>query len=40
LFKQALGLALRFTPLAEAEARAIKEQGLAGAPLFKYPSWG
>jgi predicted aldo/keto reductase-like oxidoreductase len=40
LFKQALGLALRFTPLAEAEARVIKEKGLAGAPLFKYPSWG
>jgi predicted aldo/keto reductase-like oxidoreductase len=39
LFKQALGLALRFTPLGEAEARVIKEKGLAGAPLFKYPSW-
>jgi predicted aldo/keto reductase-like oxidoreductase len=40
LFKQALGLALRFTPLTEDEARAIKEKALAGAPLFKYPSWG
>ena len=39
LFKQALALATRFTPLSEAEARAIKEKGLAAAPLFKYPSW-
>jgi predicted aldo/keto reductase-like oxidoreductase len=40
LFKQALGLAMRFTPLKDDEARAIKEKALAGAPLFKYPSWG
>jgi predicted aldo/keto reductase-like oxidoreductase len=39
LFKMALGLALRFTPLAEDEARAIKERALAGAPLFRFPSW-
>jgi len=39
LFKQALGLALRFTPLSENEVRAIKEKGLASAPLFKFPSW-
>jgi len=39
LFKTALGLALRFTPLGEDEARAIKEKALAGAPLFKFPSW-
>jgi len=39
LFKQALALATRFTPLSEAEARAIKEKGLAAAPLFKFPSW-
>jgi predicted aldo/keto reductase-like oxidoreductase len=39
LFKQALGLALRFSPLKDDEARAIKEKALAGAPLFKYPSW-
>jgi aryl-alcohol dehydrogenase-like predicted oxidoreductase len=39
LFRQALGLGLRFTPLAEGDARAIKEKGLAGAPLFKFPSW-
>ncbi len=39
LFKQALALATRFTPLSEAEARAIKEKALARAPLFKYPSW-
>jgi hypothetical protein len=40
LFKQALGLAMAFTPLKDEEARAIKEKALAGAPLFKYPSWG
>jgi predicted aldo/keto reductase-like oxidoreductase len=39
LFKQALGLALRFTPLTDEEARAIKEKGLAAAPLFTFPSW-
>jgi len=40
LFALALGLGLRFTPLAEGEARAIKEKGLATAPLFTYPNWG
>ena len=40
LFTLALGLGMRFTPLAESEARAIKEKGLATAPLFKFPSWG
>ena len=40
LFRQALDLAMTFTPLKEDEARAIKEKALAGAPLFKYPSWG
>ena len=39
LFRQALGLAMTFTPLKEDEARAIKEKALAGAPLFKFPSW-
>jgi len=39
LFTQALGLALRFTPLNDDEARAIKEKGRATAPLFTYPSW-
>jgi predicted aldo/keto reductase-like oxidoreductase len=39
LFRLALGLGMRFTPLAESEVRAIKEQGLKTAPLFKYPSW-
>jgi len=39
LFKQALGLAMAFTPLKDEEARAIKEKALAGAPLFKFPSW-
>ena len=40
LFRQALGLALRFTPLKDDEARAIKEKGLATAPLFTYPELG
>ena len=40
LFRQALGLALRFTPLTDGEARAIKAKGLATSPLFTYPSWG
>jgi predicted aldo/keto reductase-like oxidoreductase len=39
LFKQALGLAMNFTPLTEDEARVIKEKALAGAPLFRFPSW-
>jgi len=39
LFKQALGLAMRFSPLNDDEARAIKEKALAGAPLFRFPSW-
>jgi predicted aldo/keto reductase-like oxidoreductase len=39
LFKMALGLAQRFTPLSEDEAAAIKQKALAGAPLFKFPSW-
>ncbi len=37
LFKMALGIALRFTPLTEAEASAIKEKALKQAPLFEYP---
>jgi aryl-alcohol dehydrogenase-like predicted oxidoreductase len=39
LFRTALGLALRFTPLKDDEARAIKEKALTGAPLFTFPSW-
>jgi aryl-alcohol dehydrogenase-like predicted oxidoreductase len=39
LFKMALGLALRFSPLTDDEARAIKERALAGEPLFRFPSW-
>jgi aryl-alcohol dehydrogenase-like predicted oxidoreductase len=40
LFKQALGLAMTFTPLEDDEALAIKQKALAGTPLFKFPSWG
>jgi aryl-alcohol dehydrogenase-like predicted oxidoreductase len=39
LFRMALGLAAQFAPLRDEEARAIKEQALAGVPLFKFPSW-
>jgi len=39
LFKMALGLALRFTPLSEQEVTAVKERALKTPPLFKYPSW-
>lgn len=38
LFKMALDLGSRFTPLKPEEAEAIKRQGLATEPLFKYPS--
>jgi aryl-alcohol dehydrogenase-like predicted oxidoreductase len=39
LFRTALGLALRFTPLKDDESRAIKEKAITGAPLFTFPSW-
>ncbi|MFB3904429.1 MAG: aldo/keto reductase [Acidobacteriota bacterium] len=38
LFRMALDLAAHFTPLKPEEAEAIKRQGLATQPLFKYPS--
>ncbi len=38
LFRMALDLAARFTPLTAEEAETIKRQGLATEPLFKYPS--
>ena len=37
LFKMALGLAARFTPLSEAESLSIKEKALRQEPLFRYP---
>jgi predicted aldo/keto reductase-like oxidoreductase len=37
LFKMALGLALNFAPLSEAEATAIKEKALKQEPLFRFP---
>lgn len=40
LFKMALGLALGFTPLSDAEAAAVKEQAQRQAPLFQYPRKG
>lgn len=38
LFKMAMDLALEFKPLKRKEAERIKELGLSGTPLFKYPS--
>jgi len=40
LFRMAVGLASRFTPLSAEEAEAIKRRGLAAAPLFRYPQAG
>jgi aryl-alcohol dehydrogenase-like predicted oxidoreductase len=37
LFKMALELATRFEPLQTAEVKTIKEKGLAGEPIFRYP---
>lgn len=39
LFKMALGLGLRFSPLPDAEVASIKTRAMATAPLFKYPAW-
>ncbi|RLD36291.1 MAG: aldo/keto reductase [Bacteroidetes bacterium] len=37
LFKMALGLATKFKPLSSSEVEDVKEKGLAGTPLFRYP---
>ncbi len=37
LFKTALDLALRFTPLSDAEAASLKERASRQEPLFRYP---
>jgi predicted aldo/keto reductase-like oxidoreductase len=37
LFSMALGLATNFKPLDNREVEEIKEKGLAGEPIFKYP---
>ena len=37
LFKLALELAAKFTPLSAAEAAEIKEKGLKGEPIFRFP---
>ena len=37
LFKMALDLATRFKPLEPEEMLTVKEKGLAGEPLFRYP---
>jgi aryl-alcohol dehydrogenase-like predicted oxidoreductase len=38
LFKRALDLALRFTPLSPAETEAMKQKGMQQEPLFRFPS--
>lgn len=40
LFKMALQLSPRITPLSSSEIAQIKEKGLVGKPLFQYPSVG
>ena len=37
IYKMALGLGSRFTPLSTEEVEALKQKGLSTAPLFKYP---
>ena len=37
LFKMALDLAQKFTPLSDSEAASIKERALKQEPLFRYP---
>jgi predicted aldo/keto reductase-like oxidoreductase len=37
LFSMALGLATGFKPLSQVEVEDIKEKGMAGSPIFKYP---
>ncbi len=37
IFKMALGLAAKFTPLSKSEAEAIKQKALSTPPLFRYP---
>ncbi len=38
IFKMALGLARRFTPLSEQEIAGLKEKASKGQPIFRYPS--
>ncbi len=37
IFKMAMGLAARFTPLKKEETEAIKRRGLAATPIFRFP---
>ena len=37
LFKRALALATKFTPMSEEEARGVKDRGTKQEPLFRYP---
>jgi predicted aldo/keto reductase-like oxidoreductase len=37
LFSMALGLSTGFKPLNDKEVEDIKEKGMAGSPIFKYP---
>ena len=37
LFKLALGLARKFTPMSKAEAEEVKQKALEGEPIFRFP---
>ncbi len=37
IFKMAMGLAARFTPLKKEETEAIKRRGLSATPIFRFP---
>jgi len=38
LFKMALNLSGKLTPIKKSEIKLIKEKALSGTPLFKYPA--
>ncbi len=40
IYRMALGLAAKFTPLSKAETESIKQKGMSTPPLFKYPMAG
>jgi len=40
IFKMALGLASRFTPLSQEEVETMKQRGSRGEPIFQYPMAG
>ena len=40
LFRMALQLAARFTPLSPSEAETLKQKAMKSVPIFKYPQQG